>query len=624
MNDLQDDTEIETKRFGWPVDPYRLYLVIKNRGYWLIVNLVIGFVIGGVVAKTMIPREYEASTIFILSPEYTDMRSQLEVQSLADAILLPDNLREAYQRLNLRMRIREFAKHITTDLNLRRSGLLKVSVTWPKVDEAAEVANTVADVFIDYQKQQLELVNQETVDDLRADLDVALTRLSNSRQVFDTLRREKGFTDLEAETRIAIEDASRARFEADQIASEARGLGNTLDQFQSSVRESSNAELSGRWGDYAEELTYLRSELAQAQSRLELALDRLPPEHPTIEALRIQIEKLEEQLPAERGGRSMSSVRQAYAAVLNRQQTLESTATNAEVRLKELARDNSEAATVLMEIRLAERHVEELESRLQSARDQARNPPLMFRLLEKAKRPSTAKSIRKPVVVGFGVGFMFITALVLFVSANKGLRVFTANEAAFWSGFPVIGTSVWPNDPDKLESLIREFDDYMPTASGSTLIVALSEDESERKWAHRLAQSLNQLNAFRRNAESIGETSVESKGKGDENPASTAIEQGPISNQERMAFEGLETTYAAWTGPISGPALRGAARTADRIMVAVSSGKVSLLPLIRLSSRLGRSDGIGLLLLGQDKTHRDLPDRVGPLKDFWNFKRMSK
>lgn len=72
----------------------------------------------------------------------------------------------------------------------------------------------------------------------------------------------------------------------------------------------------------------------------------------------------------------------------------------------------------------------------------------------------------------------------------------------------------------------------------------------------------------------------------------------------------------AWNGPLSGPVIRRAARLAHRVLVVVSSG-MSAVELTRLHTRLGRTKGVGYVLVNLDDTYVDLHDRVGLVEEFW-------
>ncbi|MBT8463205.1 MAG: hypothetical protein HKN97_08530 [Myxococcales bacterium] len=73
----------------------------------------------------------------------------------------------------------------------------------------------------------------------------------------------------------------------------------------------------------------------------------------------------------------------------------------------------------------------------------------------------------------------------------------------------------------------------------------------------------------------------------------------------------------AWNGPLSGPVLRRAARLAHRVMVVVSSG-ISVIELARIQTRLGRTKGVGYVLVNVGDAYVDLQDRVGTVEEFWD------
>lgn len=73
----------------------------------------------------------------------------------------------------------------------------------------------------------------------------------------------------------------------------------------------------------------------------------------------------------------------------------------------------------------------------------------------------------------------------------------------------------------------------------------------------------------------------------------------------------------AWNGPLAGPTLRRACRIADRVIVIVREGTIGALSLAELSVRLGREDGVGVLITGIDDSQVARADRVGAVREFW-------
>jgi hypothetical protein len=93
----------------------------------------------------------------------------------------------------------------------------------------------------------------------------------------------------------------------------------------------------------------------------------------------------------------------------------------------------------------------------------------------------------------------------------------------------------------------------------------------------------------------------------------------PAGGGSALARRGNDaiTVAQAWDGPPHGPSLRRASRLADRVLVVVAAGTMSVTEVAQLRSRLGRSSGIGVLLVGLNPDFVKLPDRVGEVDRFW-------
>jgi hypothetical protein len=74
-----------------------------------------------------------------------------------------------------------------------------------------------------------------------------------------------------------------------------------------------------------------------------------------------------------------------------------------------------------------------------------------------------------------------------------------------------------------------------------------------------------------------------------------------------------------WDGPEEGPAIRRAARLADRVLVVVPSAETSVMTLLNVASRLGRRRGIGYVVVNLDPGFSHLPDRSGNPEEFWFY-----
>jgi hypothetical protein len=243
-----------------------------------------------------------------------------------------------------------------------------------------------------------------------------------------------------------------------------------------------------------------------------------------------------------------------------------------------------------------------------------------FRVLERAVPPEfPLQSKRKQVALAFPIGFFVLSLAGVLLWGLRRMDVRTPAEAAFWSGVPVVGATTWPRDPDMLPSLMHDLDDYAPRCKGVTLIVGLSLDE-----AH-LARRVSEWDGGGRGAGLAELDPHRLLGSGDADAVRgghrmVLREDGPGPAEDSMPPNMQILTL---TGPVPAQALRRAARMADRVLVVVTSGNHSCLQLMKIRSRLGRDDGIGLLLVGLQKELAMVRDRVGEVERFWFAARRS-
>lgn len=597
MSDPTDDFVEEEKRPGSPVDVYRVYLFFKRVRYWLLLGMALSGVAGVFIARALIPYQFQATCTLIANPSGSETIRPVEVQAMADSVKLTSNLDVVRRRLGIGLQNELFANLIHVTFDILRSNLLTIQATWGSAEQAAKVANTVAETFIEHEKRQTLTERQQQVKKLQADLDAAATRLANHRQVYSTLRKEKGVSDITIETRLAVEEAAKLRFEADKSAEEAKRIRTIMNTTDGRPSESGAVARVSDTSIESRETVGIRYDLAQARARLATVSARLPPEHPTVKAIEQEVKALEKKLPQPSRYRG-SNARDALEKALVGQSKADAAAVRAEQRVRQLADNESEMTVILTDIQVTERHVEDLKGRLAVARDSARDTSTTFRMLTPAQLPPyPTKSKRKVLATAISAGLIGVVLAFFLISALWGLRVYTATETAYWTSSPVVGSSTWPRDANALTALVRDLDDLFPSATGSTLVVSL--DDPEHELSTEVARQLN-------SSDQLGKSP---------NSSDTVLNTGPTGAVKHEIFP--------WTGEDNGPALRRAARLADRVLVLVRSGTTSAFELARLTTLMGRRQGVGVLLLGIDSAFINQPDRVGDAAQFWKSARQS-
>jgi uncharacterized protein involved in exopolysaccharide biosynthesis len=377
---------------------------------------------------------------------------------------------------------------------------------------------------------------------------------------------------------------------------------------------------------------------------------------------------------------NLSEAQAELEATRQRHQSLQQLATQAQERTNRFSTIEGQAAGLLAQVNVKEALLNELNERRARIEDSLRDIQTGFRVVAEARPPESAVPSKKKYLVAAGIPVAFVSIMLamLLWRELRGLRVQTPEEVAFWGNGPVVGTTTWPRDPRALIDLIADMDDFAPDARGTMLVVGATT--SDHELAAEIASQLNHdwssttlidvpvVGALpppapttpagpddRRDAVSeISEISeaVAPEGGGRDSGCDfdlddehgdvidAEIEEGP--SDLVLAEEDPEARFAdeadvggpggpahalaadaayrlvctAWSGP-EGQALRRAARLADRVLVVVSSRGIRATELARQKTRLGRDEGVGYCLIGVSDEVARLPDRSGPVEDFW-------
>jgi hypothetical protein len=148
---------------------------------------------------------------------------------------------------------------------------------------------------------------------------------------------------------------------------------------------------------------------------------------------------------------------------------------------------------VVGQVELADERVDTLTARAATLRDAALGPLTGFRVLSAPVLPEESKrsGAQVALLVMLPMLTVLIFALVLIVRQLRSLTVEAPREVAWWGNGPVLGTSVWPRDPEALESFVDELEDHGVYGAGRTLVVPATEAERDIacSFAMRLAEA---------------------------------------------------------------------------------------------------------------------------------------
>lgn len=643
-----------------------MWASVKRDWKWILFALGFWGLLGITVALVAVQHAYRSEAVLLWEPNDGSPDHRV-LATQAASLKLPVTLAKVKQRLKLGYPITALEQQIEIwyDMN---TNLVTVQANAPTAEEARRLAVTVIDVFLENQKEIARARASDAAKALEKDVKAARAQLAQARQNYDEFRAQNGVTDIESETQLAVTAASNVRAQLQAAQTDVEALGAQLEGLQKEIKGEKPMMVQGTSSSNLN-----ATAAADARSRLATAKARFSADHPEVRRLEAQVAALEKQ--ARTSGSTatgsttgvnptflslqgqISAARSAQEAAMSRAKSYADQLQIAEQRVAVLTALEGKARAYTADIAVAEKRINEIEVQLALAQDSVRTPPLEFRILTPASLPEwPEKSKRRIIAIAMPIAGMLIALLVLLIRPLRDGRVYTAREAAFWGNMPVVCTSAWPRDRDAFFPLIDELGDEGGGARGFTLVLSVSEHE--RVLAEELAYWLGgsslgndgrpqpRANGNPDEPEpavvtaapgsagaSAGATGAAAAGPGGGVSVGTTGSQGhalalvapqtggssalAAYRRGQLGMTAMRAGAHAWAGDREGPALRRAARAADRVLIVLTSGTESFTSLTGLRTRLGRESGIALLLLGVKPELLHLPDRVGDVERFW-------
>jgi uncharacterized protein involved in exopolysaccharide biosynthesis len=653
VDEAPDEQERLQPRHGSPVDFYRVAQALWSGKLWLFGAALVGLLLAVAVAKSM-PPTYVATTVLKFDGvrELPGMPNPgtLQIGSLAEAIRTDEVLGTLKERLRLPEPLALVSASVETVLDAQ-SGIVRIAVSDDEAAGSSRKANTLAEVFIEHLKARARSRVEGELERVRERLTHAQSDLATARTAYDAFRTQHGISDIDADLGQSITTAAQFRAQRDMAEAEISALEARVTQLRRDLRATPRMQVasSAMQSPEAEQLARLQTELTTARSSLS-------PSHPRVQALERQIAALRLRInsgqastvsTATMGASSQyglieSSLTTALADLQAKRQELidlQSLAGRDTDRVEQIAGLEGEATTLLARVNVNQTLVNDLENTMVRLDDALRDPPSGFSVVAPASVPTTAEPNKKEKLAAVIVPLFIvaIAALVLLFREFRGMRVCTAAELAFWGRGPVIATTVWPRDLHAVDDLIADMDDFAPNALGRTLVIGASRDQSV--LAHTVASRLNDdwndvvsVTDFDPMSSSVAAPHVTPVGGAAAAAAAGPYPDVPLSESLALVPVSARSTALArhrvprravesWDGPDEGPSLRRAARLADRVAVIVSSGALSALDVAAITTRIGRVEGVGFILVDLEPAFSRLKDRIGNVAEFWSARR---
>ncbi len=579
----------EGRRSGLPVDPLRVARVLRRRWRVLAGVFAVGCLLGALLAKTVVPREFTARTILVWEPARgrTVTNPVREVQTLMDTLKLPNNVEELRKRTRLPLTLEALARRLHISV-ARDSNILTLSATAASPEEAVRLSDTMTQVFLDSQRASVRARAEAQLQAVGAEVDKVQAQLEEARARYDGFRLEHGIADLTLDRQAAIEEAAQLRTEMNRFRIEAESSDAKALLLKHAAREQPAKVVISETESH-----YGLRKLAELRAERTARGASLSEEHPEVLGLTAAVQALEDR-PMEGaisdrvvGANPTWTFLQNSLVEANAQREAAQKKWRSYAEVEALARDRiarlsaieGQTSLLLAQVHITETRLADLRARQKVVEGEVRQPEVELRVLTPATPPHLpSKSYRRLVALLLPFVVTLLATVALAASALRGLKLWTPAELSFWGGGPVVAATTWPATADGLEELVLELRAALDEARGTTLLLPLAAAQRERA-----RELLSRLGA------------------------------GDVSG-----VPGRDAALVLWEEGERPLALRRAVRQSARVLVLAGSGTHSVFEVLALRRLLGSEERLGFVVVGLGTELATSPDRVGEVRGFWS------
>lgn len=287
---------------------------VLYRRRFLFAAVVLGFLALVVAATVLSPRSYTTHVKFIAGSSNTAEAPGTAGQTILpvlNAILAASNtqssetyaemLRQtpAVQRVidaqHLSVAPRELLGHVKVK-PVTNTSILDVGVTWSNPVLAAQVANGLADAFLDVRRDLISQQAESAIRYIGGQLPSAQEKMQRSAAALAQYESKNGIADADQQTQAALSalaalDTKVTALQVDRKQAAAQ-LGVVSQQLTATPALSNGGHSTAQNPVVAQ----LRTQLAQVSVQLRTALNQYTEEHPTVKALRSQETQIQHEL----------------------------------------------------------------------------------------------------------------------------------------------------------------------------------------------------------------------------------------------------------------------------------------------------------------------------------------
>jgi uncharacterized protein involved in exopolysaccharide biosynthesis len=462
-----EESRAKPKRPGFPVEPRRVLQILADNRKPLLKVFLIAVAVA-LLASLFVPVTFESSAqlLYERTPVLEPEGKEPTPGAFVESAIAPSRLREVRDRLAWDISLDELLTRV--DVTLEGRAAMRIVGRAGTAEEARALTKTMLDVFLARQAA----FNTQKLERLTAENRVGLERAKETREeankAYDAFRKKSGKPDLIREQTQLLERSAKLRSKAEEAGVEVVAQEARIAELEKSQRQHPRVQA-------------LKQRVASLQAQRKGQTTELADQTLVANPARASVDQ------------QIALARAAAAAAREREAALRVLLKAIKEEAESLSPGEGEARRVVAELEQASARVEQLTDRAATLRDAALGPLTGFRVLSAPMLPEEAERSKGYVLLLLMLPVLsaLIFALVLIVRRLRSLTAEAPREVAWWGNGPVLGTSVWPRDPEALESFVDELEDYGVYGAGRTLVVPATEAEREIacSFAMRLAEA---------------------------------------------------------------------------------------------------------------------------------------
>ncbi|MDX1973427.1 MAG: hypothetical protein SFY68_12920 [Candidatus Sumerlaeia bacterium] len=211
MSDMETNTptvESEETKSKLPIDLHSLVVGIARRWMLVLAGGLVSLPIALFVALNFSEQVYRAETVMLYTPPPTTETEERAAPSLftqISMIKVRSNLERVRQRLQLGASVKSLGAAVEANLESKTT-LITIRTKWGDAEEAAAIANTVREVFLESQEEMIRGSSREKIAKLEKSIATISEELHQAEEALNEFTNKNQIVDLTQQIQWSLEE----------------------------------------------------------------------------------------------------------------------------------------------------------------------------------------------------------------------------------------------------------------------------------------------------------------------------------------------------------------------------------------------------------------------------------